>query len=97
MATRTTKHLNGVASPGLKADDLLNLILKERSKDVDAVPPGFLRAEAWAKKWGMERTRTMQLLTYAVEKGHVEKRVFRVMCGIKRCPVTHYRENVKKR
>ena len=91
MATRTTKHLNGVASPGLTATHLLNLILKERSKDVDAVPEGFMRVEAWAKAWGIERTRAQQLVTYAVEKGVMECQSFRIICGIKRCPVKHYR------
>jgi len=96
MATRTTKHLNRVASPGLTSDGLLALILKERSKDVDEVPPGYFTTDQWAKKWGIERTRATDLLAYAVSKGHAERKTFRVMCGIKRCPVAHFRQTKKK-
>ena len=81
-----------MAAPGLKPADLLALIIKERSKDVDAVEPGFERVEAWSERWGMERTRTIQMLNYAVERGIAECKVFRVMCGSKRCPVKHYRQ-----
>lgn len=92
MATRTTKHLNGVASPGLTPADLLALIVKERSKDVDAVPPGFLSTDQWAEKWGIERTRAADLLAYALKQGLVERQSFRIMCGKKRCPVAHFRQ-----
>jgi hypothetical protein len=81
-----------VETAGLTAADLLGLILKERSKEVDVVPPGFLRIEGWAKEWGIERTRAQQLLVYAVEKGVMECQTFRVICGVKRCPVKHFRQ-----
>ena len=92
MATRTTKHINGVAAPSLNAADLLALIVKERKKDVDAVPPGFLTVEQWSKAWNLERTRTKQLLHYAVEQGLADRQTFRIMCGIKRCPVAHFKQ-----
>lgn len=92
MATRTTKHLDRVASSGLTPDGLLALILKERSKEVDAVPPGFLSVDGWAKKWNIQRTRAAELLAYAVTKGVVERQTYRILCGIKRCPVAHFRE-----
>jgi hypothetical protein len=92
MATRTTKHLDRVASPGLNPADLLALIVKERSKDVDAVPPGFLTTDQWAEKWGIERTRSADLLAYAVKQGLAERQSFRIMCGKKRCPVAHFKQ-----
>lgn len=92
MATRTTKHINGVAAPSLTPADLLALIVRERMKDVDTVPPGFLTVEQWSKEWNLERTRTKQLLAYAVEKGHAERQTFRILCGIKRCPVAHFKQ-----
>lgn len=85
-----------MAAPSLKASDLLALIIKERSKEVDIVPPGFMRIEAWAEKWGVERTRANDLLAYAVKAGMAERQTFRVMCGRKRCPVAHYRQVAKK-
>lgn len=92
MATRTTNNQHRVAAPSLKASDLLNLIIAERNKEVDIVPDGFLRAEAWAKAWSIERSRAQQLLAYAVERGVMECQSFRILCGIKRCPVKHYRQ-----
>ena len=92
MATRTTKHIDRVATPGLNPVDLLALIVRERSKDVDTVEPGFHRVEHWSKLWDMERTRTIQMLVYAVQKGLAECKTYKIMCGSKRCPVKHYRQ-----
>ena len=92
MATRTTNNQHRVAAPRLTADDLLALIVKERAKDVDTVPPGFLRVDEWAKKWGLERNRTTDLLAYAVKQGLAERQTFRIMCGRKRCPVAHFKQ-----
>lgn len=92
MATRTTKHINGVAAPGLNPADLLALIVKERAKEVDVAPPGFLTTDQWAEKWGIERTRSADLLAYALKQGLVERQTFRIMCGKKRCPVAHFKQ-----
>ena len=92
MATRTTKHLNRVAAPGLTSTDLLALILKEQTRDVDAVPEGWLTAQQWGEKWNLSSNRTGELLKYAVEKGLCEVRKFRITTGAKVYPVPHYRQ-----
>ena len=92
MATRTTKHLNGVAAPGLKTDDLLAIILKEKRTELDKVPEGFFTVAQWAKKWSLCPSRTKQLIVYALEKGLVERQKFRIETGFKTYLVPHYRE-----
>lgn len=78
MATRTTKHLNGVASPGLKTDDLLALIMAARSKAAEAVPPGFKNCDQWAVEWGMSSRRASEILNEGTRLGVIERKQFRV-------------------
>ena len=91
MATRTTKHQQRVAASNLSTDSLLNLILRERAREVDVVPPGFYRVEHYCEEMGMHRSRVSELLHYAEAKGLVERKVFKVQCGAKRYPAAHYR------
>jgi len=81
-----------MASPGLNPADLLALMVRERSKEADAVPPGFLTTDQWSDVWGIERTRSADLLAYAVKQGLAERQTFRIMCGKKRCTVAHFKQ-----
>lgn len=80
MATRTTKHLDRVASPGLTSADLLRLILKERNKSADTVEPGFKGPEQFAKEWCMSGRRAQEILLEGSRLGILERKTFRVMC-----------------
>ena len=91
MATRTTKHLDRVAAPGLKPDGLLSLILREINGDMDVVPPDFKTSGQYARDWRMSIRRAQELLKTATEMGVVERKDFKVLSGNRRVSVPHYR------
>ena len=90
MATRTTKHLDGVAAPGLSSKEVLSLILREINKDADVVPPGFMSSHAYAREWKMSIRRAQEILKEATERGIMERRDLRVLSGSKRVVCPYY-------
>ena len=78
MATRTTNNQHRVASPGLKTDELLALIMSARSKAAEIIPPGFKNCDEWAVEWHMSSRRASELLNEGTRLGVIERKQFRV-------------------
>ena len=96
MATRTTKHLNRVAAPGLKTDDLLALIMAARSKAAETIPPGFKNCDEWALEWKMSPRRASELLNEGSRLGVIERKQFRVHHNDKSLRMRPYFRALKK-
>lgn len=70
-----------MASSKSEAQRLLDLIHKERLSRSDKITPGFYSVEEWAKKWSRAKSSSRTYLDLAVQKGIMEKKVFKIAIG----------------
>jgi hypothetical protein len=55
------------------ADEVFRAIVDELNKSEQVPPKGFLTRNEWAERWGLERTATSRYLSWATERGILEK------------------------
>lgn len=82
-----------MATPNISGNELLKRLKDAIALPLDVVPPGFLRADEWAKKWKLSLTHAQKLLASGYKRGFLERKLLRVNLGGKRSYSTfHYKE-----
>ena len=66
--------------------------LRLRLNEVEKVPEGYRTTLQWQKLWKLARSQTNQIISAAVRKKWMTRRVFRVVSGGRVYPVPHYAE-----
>jgi hypothetical protein len=71
-------------------DAILSAVLAEINKSAVNPDPGFMKREAWFKKWKLSQAQGRIYLTKAVKMGILEIRRFRVITNGRLRALDHY-------
>lgn len=74
-----------------EAQKLLDRIHEERLSESQAVEPGYLNINEWAKEWKCARSSAERYIMIGLKKGFIEKKIFKVASGKRYNRVAYYR------
>lgn len=80
-----------------KADDVLRAVLAEINKSVVKPDKGFMTADGWAEKWKYTRSQAYQYINFAVSRGILVRKDFRVQAKGRVRLMAHYGKPPKKK